>query len=135
MVMDIFAVASGGALGALTRYATMILTQSFWGMRFPYGTLLVNCIGSFIAGFFLAFLAERWSGSEYFRLFMFTGFLGAFTTFSSFAAENLSFYEHGQWLKLSVNILLNNAGSLIAVFAGWQLVRLLQSNEWINYVR
>lgn len=111
-------VALGGAMGAVTRYITVFFTQMLWGVRFPYGTLLVNCLGSLIAGFFLTFLVGRFNAGEYWRLFFFTGFLGGFTTFSSFAAESLLMYRNEQWLKLCSNILLNNIGSLTMVLIG-----------------
>jgi fluoride exporter len=108
----------GGSLGAIARYITVICSQTLWGLRFPYGTLLVNTFGSFIAGFFLTFLVERFNAGEYWRLFFFSGFLGAYTTFSSFAAETLLMYKNGQWFKLCSNILLNNVGSLAMVLIG-----------------
>lgn len=120
-------VALGGALGAIARYATVLLTQTIWGIRFPYGTLLVNTLGSFVAGFFLIFLVGRFNAGEYWRLFFFTGFLGAFTTFSSFAAETLLMLKEGQWLKLASNILLNNIGSLSMVFVGALLAQYILS--------
>lgn len=112
------AVAIGGSLGAISRYVVIIMSQNIWGLKFPYGTLLVNTVGSFLAGFFLTVLVGRFSAEESFRLFLFTGFLGAFTTFSSFAAESLFMFEQGYWLKLITNILANNIGSLSMVLIG-----------------
>lgn len=117
------AVAIGGALGAISRYATVMCSQNLLGWRFPYGTLLVNTLGSFLAGFFLALLVGRYSGEEYWRLFFFVGFLGAYTTFSSFAVETLFLYEQGAWLKLMLNMLFNNIGALLMVFLGTFLAR------------
>ena len=118
VIAPYIAVASGGILGAIARYVIAIFAQNTWGLRFPYGTLMVNTSGSFLAGFFLVLLVGRFSGEEYWRLFFFTGFLGAFTTFSSFAAESLFMFEQGQWMKLLANILLNNVGALLMVCLG-----------------
>jgi CrcB protein len=65
----------------------------------------------------------RYNAGEYWRLFFFTGFLGAYTTFSSFAAETLLMFKDGQWLKLCSNIMLNNIGSLAMVLVGALLAR------------
>ncbi|HHT9950430.1 TPA: fluoride efflux transporter CrcB [Legionella pneumophila] len=118
VVAPYLAVAIGGSLGAMSRYLVTIMAQNAWGIKFPYGTLLVNTLGSFLAGFFLILLVGRFSAEESFRLFLFTGFLGAFTTFSSFAAESLFMFEQGYWFKLITNILVNNVGSLSMVFIG-----------------
>ncbi|HAU1653555.1 TPA: fluoride efflux transporter CrcB [Legionella pneumophila] len=118
VVAPYLAIAIGGSLGAVSRYLVTIMAQNTWGIKFPYGTLLVNTIGSFLAGFFLIVLTGRFSAEESFRLFLFTGFLGAFTTFSSFAAESLFMFEQGYWFKLITNILVNNVGSLSMVFIG-----------------
>ena len=121
-------VALGGAIGAVARYATVVFAQNLWGIRFPYGTLLVNTFGSFLAGFFLALLVGRYSGEEYWRLFFMVGFLGAYTTFSSFAAETIIMFEQGQWWKLATNVLANNLGCLAMVIIGASLGRYLVLN-------
>ena len=117
------AVAFGGSIGAIARYGTVMFAQNFWGIRFPYGTLIVNTLGSLIAGFFITALVGRFNAEEYWRLFFFTGFLGAYTTFSSFAAESLFLFEQEQWLKLGANIILNNVGALTMVLIGTLLAR------------
>ena len=125
MIGPYLVIALGGSLGAISRYSVVLCSQSMWGLRFPYGTLVVNTLGSFLAGFFLALLVGRFNAEEYWRLFFFTGFLGAFTTFSSFAVETLVLYESNQWLKLGLNILLNNIGALVMVVLGTLLARYL----------
>ena len=125
MLIPFLAVAIGGAIGAMARYATVLFAENVWGLNFPYGTLLVNSLGSFLAGFFLALLVGRYAGEEYWRLFFFTGFLGAYTTFSSFAAESLFLFEQGQWLKLCINIFVNNISALSMVVLGTVIARTL----------
>ena len=126
MLSVIFGVACGGALGAVARFATVTLTQTLCGPRFPYGTLFVNCLGSFLIGLIMNFLMERYAGSaEPWRLFLVVGFLGAYTTFSSFAWETWMLYLNGQWLAAAGNILLNNIGTLFLVFVGIQTGRLI----------
>lgn len=127
MIAPYLAVAFGGTLGAISRYAVVMFAQNIWGLKFPYGTLIVNTLGSFLAGLFITLLVGRFSAEEYWRLFFFTGFLGAFTTFSSFAAESMFMFESGQWLKLFTNILVNNIGSLIMVLLGTFLARYIIS--------
>lgn len=125
MIIPYLVVALGGSLGAIFRYATVLGAQNVLGMQFPYGTLIVNTFGSLLAGFFLALFVERFSGGEYWRLFFFVGFLGAYTTFSSFAAESWFLIEQAQWGKLLINIIANNVGSLVMVYVGFLLARYL----------
>lgn len=120
------AVACGGAVGAVSRFLMVTLIQTLIGLRFPLGTLAVNCIGAFLIGFLMYFFIERFSvSSEVWRMFAVVGFLGAFTTFSSFAWETWVLYSDGQWVGAFINILANNAGTLLMVLLGVQSGRLL----------
>jgi CrcB protein len=123
MIAAYLVVAIGGSIGAIARYAIVLFAQNVWGITFPFGTLIVNTAGSFLAGFFLTLLVGRFNAEEHLRLFFFTGFLGAFTTFSSFAAESMSMFERGQWNKLLTNILVNNIGALSMVLLGTLMAR------------
>lgn len=119
-------VACGGALGAFARFLLVNLTQALFGLRFPIGTLAVNCIGALLIGFLMYFFMERLAdSSETWRLFVVVGFLGAFTTFSSFAWETWILYSDGQWGSALLNIVANNVGTLLMVVLGIQSGRLL----------
>ncbi|WP_367607927.1 fluoride efflux transporter CrcB [Legionella sp. W05-934-2] len=110
-------VAIGGAIGACCRYSITVILL-YRANELPWATIIVNLLGSFIAGFLLIAFSERIVPSAEMRLFVFTGFLGAFTTFSAFSAENLLYWQHHQWLKLTANIGINNIGALAGVLAG-----------------
>lgn len=117
------AVALGGALGAMARYATYRLVESMFGSAFPWATLCVNFFGAFIAAFFLSVLTEKLGGAVFLRLLVFTGFLGAYTTFSAFAVENMILLHHGAIVKFIVNVCLTNIGTITLAIAGNKLAR------------
>src|SRR4051812_12401477 len=92
-----FVVGSGGALGALARYSLGNLFKIGTG-GFPSGTFIINLTGSFILGFFLTLISERYILRAEWRLFFATGFVGAYTTFSSFTNEVLTLFRQGYFL-------------------------------------
>ena len=89
------AIGCGGFLGANARYFVGLWVAATWGAVFPWGTLLINLAGSFVLGFYLALVTERFSGRPTTRLFLATGFLGAFTTFSTFSYETIQLLARG----------------------------------------
>jgi CrcB protein len=89
------AVAAGGALGSVARFWVSTAVAARWGAAFPYGTLLINLTGSFLVGCFLTLAAERLSLPPVYRLWVATGFLGGYTTFSAFEYETLRLVEAG----------------------------------------
>jgi CrcB protein len=88
--LPILAISLGGILGANTRYFLTLYIAERLGTAFPYGTLFINVTGSLIIGFFLTFVTERLTVDPLWRLFFATGFLGAYTTFSSYTFEAAS---------------------------------------------
>ena len=125
MFVPVIAVACGGALGAVARFLTIGISQFFFGARFPMGTLLVNGLGSFLIGLFMSLCMDRLADVEYLRLFIVVGFLGAYTTFSSFAWDTWALYMNDQWLAASMNLLLNNVITLSLLWVGMLSGRLV----------
>jgi CrcB protein len=114
----------GAALGANARYLVGLWAGDRLGAVFPYGTLIVNVSGSFILGFFLTLATERLQISPEARLLFAVGFLGSYTTFSSFAVESINLGREGAlWLSL-VNIVGNNLIGLVCAVLGAYLARL-----------
>jgi fluoride exporter len=115
----------GGALGALARYALSGWVQRLGGYDFPWGTLAVNALGCFLFGVVWALAEDRLLISTQGRLFALTGFLGAFTTFSTYMFESGALLRDTQWTGAALNLLGQNGIGLVAVFLGLALGRLL----------
>jgi CrcB protein len=115
----------GGFLGANARYLITIWAAQRFGTIFPYGTFLINVSGSFLLGLFLAFLQERTFFHPYYRLFFATGFLGAYTTFSTFTYESLRLLQDGSVLFALINVLGSTIIGLVGVFLGFIIGRLI----------
>lgn len=122
---QIVAIAAGGALGSVFRFLLSGAIYQWLGRDFPYGTLAVNIIGSFIMGLLFEALAERFALSPEYRAAIIVGLLGAFTTFSTFSIETLFLIENGQMVKAGLNVLLSVMLCLVAVWAGQLFGRML----------
>ena len=112
------AIGLAGAVGALLRYGCVRLLA---GGGFPWGTLVVNGVGAFLAGMLFILAKERWE--PFWVTVCFVGFLGAFTTFSTFALESVRFAMEGQFLKAGANVLLQNGCGLLAVWLGMLIAK------------
>jgi CrcB protein len=115
----------GGFLGANARYLVAGWITERLGASFPYGTLVINVSGSFILGFFSIFISERLLVHANWRLFFAIGFLGAYTTFSTFSFENFALIQERSYVLALVNMLGSVFLGLIAVVAGIIVARLL----------
>jgi len=116
-------IATGGALGALLRFWSAQWVHSFMGRSFPYGTLMVNIVGSLAMGFMFVMLFERFNMGPEWRGLIMIGLLGAFTTFATFSIETLHLLNNGELLKAGLNILLSVVLCIAAAWLGMLLGR------------
>ena len=122
---DFLAISVAAIVGANLRYLLSRLAAAELGSVFPYGTLFINIVGSFIVGFFIIWTSERVLLDPRWRLLVVIGFCGSFTTFSSYAFETMAYFESGQWGLMFANILSNNLLCLGGALAGMALARVL----------
>ncbi|WP_076411645.1 fluoride efflux transporter CrcB [Shewanella sp. UCD-KL12] len=118
---NILFVALGGSIGAVFRYLISIFMVQVFGSAFPFGTLLVNILGSFLMGVIYA-LGQVSEVSPEIKALVGVGLLGALTTFSTFSNETLLLIQGGDWLKAFLNIALNLCLCIFMVYLGQQLV-------------
>jgi len=123
--MTLLGIALAGAAGTLARYGLSGLMHRLLGAAFPWGTLTVNLIGCCLLGFLLELSRQTGWVSPDFRTIAGIGFLGGFTTFSTFGVETYRAFETGDWLAATLNLLANVAGGLLLVAAGSTLARFL----------
>lgn len=117
-------IAIGGAAGTLARYGTssaLVRVTERYG--FPFGTLAVNLIGCFVIGYLNGLFFERLSIRPEYRLMLIVGFLGGYTTFSSFAWESASLLRDKQYLPAFANLLISNVVGVVLVVLGYGLGR------------
>ena len=123
-MQKILLIGLAGACGALARDGLGGLVQRYSGATFPWGTLVVNILGSFLFGFIWSLVEQRLVISPEARIIILSGFLGAFTTFSSFMFETSSLMGEGQWLLAGLNIGGQILFGLTAMFLGLAAGRL-----------
>ena len=115
-------IALGGLLGTLCRYGLSAWLDGRSQSQFPYGTLAVNLLGCFVAGFLFPLLEQATVAPEL-RLAVFTGFLGGFTTFSAYGLQTVILATGGLWSMAALNLFLSNVAGLAMVWAGGALSR------------
>ncbi|MFO1451955.1 MAG: fluoride efflux transporter CrcB [Opitutaceae bacterium] len=121
-------IALGSALGGVARYALSLFLADRWGEAFPWGTLVVNLTGSFVIGFVatLVLPEARFLGTTTGRLFVMTGILGGYTTYSSFSLQTFALMREGAWLKAAANA----GGTFVLCFVAVAVGHALAA--WLN---
>ncbi|KRB22993.1 camphor resistance protein CrcB [Mesorhizobium sp. Root695] len=121
-MFNLLLVVVGGGIGAGIRHLTSMGALRLVGPNYPWGTMAINIVGSFAMGLFIAILARR-GGSNELRLFVATGILGGFTTFSAFSLDFATLWERGATLPAFGYALASVIGAIIALFLGLWLAR------------
>ncbi|MCY0146645.1 fluoride efflux transporter CrcB [Hoeflea sp. G2-23] len=115
----------GGGFGAVARHLSASAVIRWSGPGFPWGTMVVNIVGSLAMGLLIAWLARRSAGDAHLRLLLATGFLGGFTTFSAFSLDAVTLYERGALTAAAAYVIASVTLSILALFGGLWLARQL----------
>jgi fluoride exporter len=113
----------GGFVGAIVRYALAVWIGQAWGRAFPLGTFVINVSGSFLIGLLMTLFTERYSFDPAWRLLFVVGFLGAYTTFSTFEYETGKLINDSEWLFAAMNVVLSVTAGFIALKFGEVLAK------------
>ena len=125
MVAGYYVVFIGGGLGAALRHAVNRVSLAYFGPAFPYGTLFVNIAGGLLMGVLAELFLVKGGGSQAFRLFLTTGFLGGFTTFSAFSLDAALMWQRSDYATLGAYVLSSVLLSIAALFLGMAAARSL----------
>jgi fluoride exporter len=123
--MNYLIVFLGGGIGSMLRHGVNVLSARWLGTGFPYGTLTVNVTGSIVMGLLAGYFAFKGEAAQSWRLFLMTGILGGYTTFSAFSLDAILLYERGQIGQALLYIAASGAISIFGLFAGLMLIRQL----------
>jgi CrcB protein len=118
-------IGAGGFLGAVARYALGVWIGQKWGRLFPLGTLSINVSGSFLIGLLMSLFTERFLVNPQWRLFLVVGFLGAYTTFSTFEYETGGLLRDGEWNLAVMNVALSVGAGFAALKIGEYIAKTL----------
>ncbi|MEI8389798.1 MAG: fluoride efflux transporter CrcB [bacterium] len=121
-MIGLLLIALGGALGSVLRFGVITLTYKFFDIHFPWGTIFANLTGCFVIGVIWAIL-DTFDEPKNLKLFLITGLLGGFTTFSSFALENFNMLRAGEIKLVAANVLISNIAGIFLVFIGYYLTK------------
>lgn len=113
----------GGGLGAAARHGVNMIVAGLVGTSFPFGTLAINVMGSFTMGAIVGYFAFRGEASQHWRLFLTTGILGGFTTFSTFSLETVLLYERGELVSAAIYVITSVGLSVGGLMAALSLLR------------
>lgn len=125
MVKMLLFIALGGSMGAVARYLVIVGVGNTLGMHFPYGTLVVNVLGSFVLGMLVEIMALKWNVTQEVRALLVLGVLGGFTTFSTFSLDVVLQLERGQLWPAITYVVSSVVLSIAALFLGLRLMRLV----------
>jgi len=115
----------GGFIGAVARYGLALWIGQRWGRSFPLGTFVVNVSGSFLIGLLMTLMAERFAMNPQWRLLLVVGFLGAYTTFSTFEYETGALLKDGEWAFAMLNIILSVVVGFMALKLGEGIAKII----------
>ena len=115
----------GGFVGAIVRYALAVWIGQAWGRAFPLGTFVINVSGSFLIGLLMTLYTERYSFDPAWRLLFVVGFLGAYTTFSTFEYETGKLINDSEWLFAAMNVVLSVTAGFVALKFGEVLAKII----------
>ncbi|OGW53225.1 MAG: hypothetical protein A2Z46_02220 [Nitrospirae bacterium RBG_19FT_COMBO_55_12] len=121
--MNYLIIGVGGFAGAITRYALAVWIGQRWGRSFPLGTFVINISGSLLIGLLMPLLTERFIVNPQWRLLLVVGFLGAYTTFSTFEYETGALLKDGEWLFAGLNVFLSVTVGFIALKIGEMIAK------------
>ena len=117
-MLNILIIGVGGFVGAISRYGMALWIGQRWGRSFPLGTFVVNVSGSFLIGLLMTLIADRFTMNPQWRLLLVVGFLGAYTTFSTFEYETGAMLKDGEWAFAMLNIVLSVVVGFVALKLG-----------------
>ena len=120
---SIAAVAIGGSIGSVARYLVGVYAGRLFGLNFPWGTLIINIVGSFLLGVFVELLALKWDLSQTARLFLTVGICGGFTTFSTFSLDSAVLMQRGELWQAGAYVIASVVLSVAGLFTGLHLIR------------